>query len=364
MVKRLNKNTHHQTKCKRLFIGFALCLFVTLFTGCANRESPENIFNNYLYRLYNSLESEGDKPSLKSNIDSAIASLPRYPKRIDLLHSLNESTINLLEFLRLSQCELQRHIGERNSSLGKLQKDSQRLIYDLEFIRLASICINSLSHENPLKTVLQIASDEKQQQLPLLLWNATFASEEFSYLFSLSTGFLGASETDLRPVNVYESLTSMERMVIDNQFDQVALEAAFAVLASRKVLGEVRRSMVLLHQGLEQADNLIRQRLEEKQLCRNNQPNKQFEIVNTVFRKFYIGEVQPYIASVYQQAETSFRLIDNLVKKQQTTKAFSQFWLAVYLSDDSEWQQVKKAIKIHTLNWQALLQQCGSLPQA
>lgn len=343
-----------------IFSLVTLCIL----TACSNRHTPEGIFDNYLYRLHNSLDIKGKKTSVEASLANAISILPRYPKRDVLQYPLKESKINLLEFLRLSQCDLQRHIGERNSSLGKLQKDSQRLIYDIEFIRLANICIDSLSLENPLREVLQVVTADKEAQLPLLLWNATFASEEFAHLFSLSTGYINAADFAAKPINLFEALNAIERMVRKEEITQSDFESALAVLASRKYLGELRRSIVLVIEGLDRADFLLKQRIEVNPLCRNNTPNTQFTIVENVFRKFYIGEVQPYFATVYQQAEKSLEILDQLIQLQNTPLVFDEFWLTLYRTDKSEWKQLKSAIQKHTKNWQMLLKQCGSLPQA
>lgn len=367
MVKKLNNDYSLLRKHRRFFYATVLCLFIALIlSACSNRQTPEGIFDNYLYRLHNSLEIDEKKLTLEPVLAEAISILPRYPKRSSLLHSINTSSINLLEFLRLSQCDLQRHIGERNSSLGKLQKDSQRLIYDIEFIRLAKACIEILEADKPLRNVLQSAVKDKQTQLPLLLWNATFASEEWVYLFSLSTNFISAEQPPQKPNNLYEAFETLERQIGGDKnltrIDLSDFEAVLAIITSRKYLGELRRSMALIQTGLSQADALIKQRIDQRPLCRKSVPNAQFAIVNNVFRKFYIGEVQPYLASVYQQAEISLQHIDQLLALQTIPDTYHSFWLSVYKSDNSEWQKFKYSIQNHTENWQALLKQCGRLP--
>jgi len=267
MVKKLNKTLALLNEHNRFCLGFVLVLSFTFLNACSSRHTPEGIFDNYLYRLHNSLEIQSPKTTVNAAVNREITQLTRYPQRKTLLYHLDESSINLLDFLRLSQCDLQRHIGERNSSLGKLQKDSQRFIYDIEFIRLAELCIDDLSPDNPLRELLQKATNNKQQQLPLLLWNASFASEEFSYLFSLSTEYLSAKAID-----------SIARMIGENEnlsgVKQSDLEAALALFASSKHMGEVRRSMALVTESLSLADKLLRQRLNQRPLCRNDTPDK------------------------------------------------------------------------------------------
>ena len=83
--------------------------------------------------------------------------------------------------------------------------------------------------------------------------------------------------------------------------------------------------------------------------------------MNTVFHKYYIGQVQPYIAALHQQSSSVFLEIDELLAIQQAPVNIVSFWGEVY-HNNSEWQGFNRAIKTHTLNWQALLRQCGKLP--
>jgi len=115
---------------------------------------------------------------------------------------------------------------------------------------------------------------------------------------------------------------------------------------------------------LQQADKILSVRINERPLCRQQQANAQFTIVNNVFYKYYIGQVQPYISGIYKQSVVVFSAIDELVKIQEPSRiqALTDFWAAVYRDKNSEWQLFNRQVKNHTLNWQALLKQCGKLP--
>jgi hypothetical protein len=47
-------------------------------------------------------------------------------------------TLTLIDFLALSGCKLQANIAKRNTTMGRNASVSQRLIFDLEFIRLGA----------------------------------------------------------------------------------------------------------------------------------------------------------------------------------------------------------------------------------
>jgi hypothetical protein len=106
--------------------------------------------------------------------------------------------------------------------------------------------------------------------------------------------------------------------------------------------------------------------LATRPLCFNERPNQKFDVVQTVFLKYYINEIQPYIAKLHQQSEPLFKRIERLSSQlnsdQKMSLVFDDFWSGVYLSKGSEWQSFNAAIKQHTINWQQLLTQCGRLP--
>jgi hypothetical protein len=277
--------------------------------------------------------------------------------------------INLLDFLKLSSCDLQRHIGQRNSSLGLFLEPSQRLIYEYKFIDLGDICLQTLAVDSELYNLLEEALIVKREQLAIVRWNAVFASDEFSVLFSLSTEPLNVEEVMLEPNELYAALDDIYQYAnasVMSTADEFALEQAFSVVVSSKRLGQIRHSLQLSRLFLAEADKLLTSRLSTRPLCFNERPNQKFDIVQTVFLKYYINEIQPYIAKLHQQSEPILKRIERLRNQlnsdQRMSLAFDDFWSGVFVSEDSEWQLFNAAIKQHTINWQHLLTQCGRLP--
>lgn len=121
--------------------------------------------------------------------------------------------------------------------------------------------------------------------------------------------------------------------------------------------------MQLVQHFLAQADTVLEARLSGRPLCLQQKSNKKSEVLQVVFEKFYIGEIQPYISKLYQQADALFARIDNLSGRYvDSSMVFTEFWGAVFLLENSEWNLFKRAIERHTSNWQELLVQCGRLP--
>ncbi len=317
------------------------------------------MLDNYLYRLRNSLQV--DEPL--QDVQQALGQdLQAYPRRRELLHTIPPASINLLEFLRLSSCDLQRHIGQRNSSLGSLMKGSQRLVYEYEFIRLAEKCLVQIGTDDSLYPVLKDVLIDKYKQLPKIKWNAIAASEEFSTLFSLGSQPLSQAAIKENPIELYTAIDTLKRFSAEKLNDYSKVEAAYGILVSSKYIGELRLSMQLLVRYMSIADSLLDKRIHVKPLCFSGKSNKRSAIVEAVFLKFYIGEVQPYIAGLNQQAKKTFKQMDDLIDGLDSVPAFDRFWLDIYKSEGSEWQQFNQAISRHTKQWQQLLTQCGRLP--
>jgi hypothetical protein len=93
-------------------------------------------------------------------------------------------TLDALDLVSLSGCNVQATIGKRNSSLGRHAKPSQRLLLELEYLRLAPQCINLLRDRHwALANVLDVAWRQRQMQLPTLIFNATLGSDEYRSLW-------------------------------------------------------------------------------------------------------------------------------------------------------------------------------------
>ena len=346
---------------RRCGVLFLIGISVIWLHACQSSKSSSHLWENYLYRLTNSLEVE------RSPLPE-VPLLPPYPQKSQLEHPIPSIHISLLEFLRLSQCDLQRYIGQRNSSLGQLMEASQKWIYEVEFIRLARQCLEVLPPSSEDYGRLQQVVDQKVVLLPLVAWNATFASPEFSYLFSLGAQPISIEQARINPVELKEAIGRLAVNVTNSSqhhyhlFDGHSLESHYAVIGSRKQVGALRLSLQQAVIALHQADSLLRQRLGNKPLCFNAQANPRFRTVNTVFRKYYIGQVQPYLAQLYRQAEDIFYALNDLYLSQKATEPFNIFWQQVYVLNNGEWHKFQRAIKSHTVLWQRLLTQCGELP--
>ncbi|MEC8429519.1 MAG: DUF3080 family protein, partial [Pseudomonadota bacterium] len=104
--------------------------------SCGRQTHLESGFDEYAARLSRALDA--DVP-----VYQTVAGLPLDAPKIEI----PRVKISLLEFLSLFGCELQHTIGERNSSLGRVAADSQRLLNTLKLVRQAPDCIERLGRD-------------------------------------------------------------------------------------------------------------------------------------------------------------------------------------------------------------------------
>ena len=326
-----------------------------ILTGCRSSQSSRAIFDNYLYRLANSLDIEREASPYTTQLIS-------YPKKSALLYEIPPLKISILQFLQLSKCDLQRLIGQRNSSLGRLMTDYHSLLYEHEFLILAKRCRQAIAKDDSLYAVLNEAIAHKENYLNKLHWNAIFASDEVRRLFSLGSRVLTRQELSSNPVELIHALEHLHAWLADPAVDSQKLQQAYKAIGTRKYIGELRLTMALAVSALDEANTLINERLFQKPLCQNRRRNRRFDVVNRVFQLFYIGEVQPTLAKLHQQGQKLFSLVDQLQASLGQNQNLTTFWDKVYRSENSEWQNFNEAIATHTKAWQSLLRQCGSLP--
>ncbi|BFM17743.1 hypothetical protein R50073_39260 [Maricurvus nonylphenolicus] len=345
-----------------------IIVILGLLTSCTQRQGLNSLLDNYHYRLSNVFEFE---PS-NNLLDIDENSLPSYPSRRELQQPLSPVSVNLLEFLRLSRCDLQRLIGERNSSLGKFMPDSQMLVYHLRFIALAKTCRDTLvSVDN--HSLAQAVADARQTKindLPKVRWNASFASQEFQQLFSHAAPPLTLTETASDSAALTQALRYLQQFLLIEAEDTLPsftkLESHYAVVASDKFIGRLLRSQLVLVNVLSVLSDQIELANKERPLCPAGSLTPRGKVMQQVFLRFYIGEIQPYISGIYRQSRDVKQVIEDylLLWPEYESQVFSAYWQQAWSDTQptSIWQQYNRAVSRHTQVWQQQLQACGLRP--
>jgi len=339
-----------------------------LLVACGTDEAT-SLAERYASRTSNAIDIDIDlqlKPA--AELYSPLA-----PRR-ERLADVPEIREGLLDLIDLRHCNLMQLVSERNTSLGRVAKPSQRLIYELKILPEINRCLSALSDDEEkaeLRAKLESYAQTKRQGFAPLLLNAIYNTDEMEQHFSLGQPPLSPQDQGyLAPL-----VESLERFGLLAQLSQQhnwqtpefteSLETDYETLYRTDFGARWISSMALLTQTLNQASAGIEQRLEGRPICFNRKQNSKSEILWNVFVKFYVGELQPYIAQVEREGKEWSRL--NRVILQPLSEIPETRLVAVYFETDENsplWGPYLQARQRHTTAWQTLLEQCDLRPGA
>lgn len=271
----------------------AASLWLLMFVGC-QQQGPEAHYSDYLDRLGRTLSVE--VPTIE------YATLPRLPRPGQLRLQISATSLDTLDFLALRGCAVQATIGKRNSSLGRLARDSQRLLLELEYLQLAPQCIADLRarEQTALADTLQLAWLAKRQQLPALIFNATLGGAEYRALWQVPPtpgGYPGGTSSQV--ISALEAINDHTRRWLSDDYS--ADNRAFEILLSEIAAGDGGALWQALdRQGswLAAANLMLGQRMAQGPLCSAGIRPAAADILPNVVRKVFIGQIQPRAAAL------------------------------------------------------------------
>lgn len=348
-----NRAMNGQRLILRLLLPIVLLPLV--LGGCA-ADNPEDRLADYVARLARPLERNVSTPDASP--------LPRLPSVGKLQRPLEGGSLGTLDFLSLAGCEVQVTIGKRNSSLGLMAAPSQRLLLELEYLRLAPACIRYLRREDrdELADTLQTAHDLKREQLPTLVFNATLGSREFRQLWQVPA-VLGdyPARTGSAVTTALEAINrSASRWLAgDWEADGTAFELQLSEI-SRGDGGALLRSLALQADWLATANRVLEN--EEGPLCRGPIRPRAADVLPNVVSRYFAGDIQAWSADLARREQA---LLPPL-------RALETQLEAVLPENYREWRRVRdqnltrglRSPRQHVEAVQALLEPCGGLPAA
>jgi hypothetical protein len=270
----------------------AALLLAAVLGGCGR--GPGGELERYVNRLEGALDSAAPAASDTGSL---------LPPRVGAVQlTVPRDSIDALDFLALRGCALQVTVGKRNSSLGRLAAPSQRLLLELEFLRLAPACSAQLRDEgrDELAATLDRAAAVKREQLPARIFNATLGSEEFR-AFWRAPAVLGSypAQTSSEPVSALAAIDALAARWLagDYRADNEAFELLLSTVA-RGDGGALLAALALQQEALVRADAVLARRAAEGPLCPGGLVPGEVDVLRTVVRKFFVGGVQPWSAAV------------------------------------------------------------------
>lgn len=338
-------------------------------SGCTPSTDPKSFFESLLGRIANVTEVPLKSGSLQ-------IALPSYPRPRDVVLPMDDIRVGFSTYIGLGRCGLVGEVSARNSSLGKLQSATARLLYEKRFLGQLRGCISGLEpateDEQKFLAELQLIESRKTALLPVVFWNATFGSPEFRVLLSTSTGPLAmrsevSSGDILGALHLIAALGPNVESPI-GKVGQSELESQYQRLQSSKLVGQLLQGMVITTDYLQQGAELLEIAAAQNSVCPLGKKTVRGGYLFNVFQKFYIGEAQPYISLLHARARPIVEALDDLVKLQTVPlpEAFQGFYSATVSPDgpQSVWVLYNRALSRHTTAWQTVLKQCELMPRS
>ncbi|MDH3452091.1 MAG: DUF3080 domain-containing protein, partial [Gammaproteobacteria bacterium] len=336
---------------------FVRMVVVCLLPAACSNAGPEAMLQDYLQRVTRVLELQVDPATF-------VVQLSPFPARRDLRLPLPEVRIGMFDFLSLRQCELHSVVAERNSSLGRVMVDSQRLVYERRFLAAARVCLTQLDPEADADMMDQLGQiiDVKIAALPNAVWNASLAGREFAHHMSLSGPSLPAQDAPLPDAGA--PLNGLAHALAADPPDGMQLERALQAVQSERSGGALLRSAAALIRYLEATATALETRRERGPVCPQGRPTARARTLNTVFMKFYVGQVQPYLSRVHRHSRSWLAAIHGLrtVQPVDEPESFAAYAKLSLSASQGLWRRFDAAIERHTQAWQDLLKQCDLMP--
>ncbi|WP_163834118.1 DUF3080 family protein [Spartinivicinus ruber] len=325
------------------------------------------MMDNYLSRVARTLDIDDEplnlKP-LKLNLDKRILRL-----------ALPEVRLDLFDVLAITHCQLlTQKLAERNSALGKVLVENHRFLFEIALLDALDHCLQHPETQTDSQLVKQLQGwqQKKTAALPATLWNSIFATDEMLLSLSFSTPPLSPDKSRSEATISALAFFTAQAKQLPDKTAQLASQADwdqhFKQLYQRRYLGELNQANLLAITTLTTVSHWLEQQ-NHHSLCPQGKPTPRAKILNTVFIKFYIGEIQPYLAHL-NQLQIEWQQAMQRLLQQLSAQSNNPVWLRFKHQLIGQPNQpaiqlntFEQATKRHARAWQQLLRQCQLMPQ-
>ncbi|MEC7529998.1 MAG: DUF3080 family protein [Pseudomonadota bacterium] len=358
--------------------------------GCFGGSTVKQSIDDYAARLSRVL----DTPLPDSFNDKITTPLPKLADSATLKHAIEGVNINLREFYALQDCELGTVVAERNTSLGKSQLPSQRLVYESKLLNVLKSCEAALTKENEsnqrnatLAATIASWREQKTQEYSKTWANLVQGSQElrlalntperlFSvennkdalssvnalyYINSLSNKELLLS--DMYSSNTASSDTETEATNENNSeriIESSELEQQLKIIRSARLPATLWHTQQTLTQNLSLLTNMLETELDAVS-CPEGRASDKAKILRNVFYLFFIEEIQPVGSLVNQYHYKLAPLWEDWLAQPSLHEEFKRY---IRQQSQDGFNQYSSAMKAHVNLWQGFLGRCNLSPVA
>ena len=358
--------------------------------GCFGGSTVKQSIDDYAARLSRVL----DTPLPDSFNDKITTPLPKLADSATLKHAIEVVNINLREFYALQDCELGTVVAERNTSLGKSQLPSQRLVYESKLLNVLRSCEAALTKENEsnqrnaaLAATISSWREQKTQDYSKTWANLVQGSQElrlalntperlFSvennrdalssvnalyYINSLSNKELLLS--DMYSSNTASSDTETEATNENNSesiIESSELEQQLKIIRSARLPATLWHTQQTLTQNLSLLTDMLETELDAVS-CPEGRASDKAKILRNVFYLFFIEEIQPVGSLVNQYHYKLAPLWEDWLAQPSLHEEFKRY---IRQQSQDGFNQYSSAMKAHVNLWQGFLGRCNLSPVA
>ena len=358
--------------------------------GCFGGSTVKQSIDDYAARLSRVL----DTPLPDSFNDKITTPLPKLADSATLKQAIEGVNINLREFYALQDCELGTVVAERNTSLGKSQLPSQRLVYESKLLNVLKSCEAALTKENEsnqrnaaLAATISSWREQKTQDYSKTWANLVQGSQElrlalntperlFSvennkdalssvnalyYISSLSNK--GLLLSDMYSSNTASSDTETEASNENNSesiIESSELEQQLKIIRSARLPATLWHTQQTLTQNLSLLTNMLETELDAVS-CPEGRASDKAKILRNVFYLFFIEEIQPVGSLVNQYHYKLAPLWEDWLAQPSLHEEFKRY---IRQQSQDGFNQYSSVMKAHVNLWQGFLGRCNLSPVA
>ncbi|ESP92532.1 MULTISPECIES: DUF3080 family protein [Pseudoalteromonas] len=326
-------------KCKLLLIALS-----TVLLGCTPAPSDTN--QTYTERLGKVFDTDGLSIEALSVLPHSAIDKPK-----------SSYTISVIDLAKLGHCRVSTHIANHNNQLGKLAKPSEQFKYALNFIAYAQACIDDDRTPKDVQQALELARQEKLAQLyPMLAYVFTH-EKELTQFFTLTFSEV-QRETSQGEIHALEALNTLTSLIKDlnepNKANGTMLTDALEKLNNNSYVQSLITSTRVQIAWNKTTTAWLSSLALERKVCPAGKNKKRAQVLNNVFQKFYIQDIQAY------QSQLAKRLHDIEPHFQTFTDKFGgQDYPNVVTPLIAE---LKQSAKSHVYWWQNFYKVCKVSP--
>ena len=385
--KALQPNVSHlRSACRTVIISVGLFSL----TGCFGGSTVKQSIDDYAARLSRVL----DVPLPNSFNNKITTPLPKLADSATLKHTIEGVSINLREFYALQDCELGTVVAERNTSLGKSQLPSQRLVYESKLLNVLKSCEAALTKENEsnqrnaaLAATIASWREQKIQDYSKTWANLVQGSQELRLalntperLFSVENNkdalssvnalyyINNLSNKELLLSDVYSSNTASSdtetEATNENNSESIIesseLEQQLKIIRSARLPATLWHTQQTLTQNLSLLTNMLETELDAVS-CPEGRASDKAKILRNVFYLFFIEEIQPVGSLVNQYHYKLAPLWEDWLAQPSLHEEFKRY---IRQQSQDGFNQYSSAMKAHVNLWQGFLGRCNLSPVA